>query len=243
MRRSIALVPALVALGCGTSPPPPPPVDSSVPLDTSLVDSGPQDAFVGAGALVVRWTINGMPPSEGCAAVGANRVNIRFGFGSTETVPCTDLEFRRDMEAALQGTVTGRLLSPMDAEVFRYTALVVIPSGGTAEVTLPFAPPGALQVNWQLNGMPASAECMRIMGYGIRLSVGLGNPIQASFGMPMDIRCGSGRYTFNDLQSGTFSVEGELFNMGGRRQGSASTAAEVRSGATTRVTLDIPTEM
>lgn len=227
-----------LCLGCSSTPQTVTAVDAGVdaPPDIPPIP----DAYIGPGSVHASWTVNGMPAAAGCAAAGATTVHLtQRVYNIDERVPCADGEFNFPMVPSTNLSLTGELLGASDNVIFTFTAVDTVRSGQALEMPFPFGPPGSLVVNWTINGMrPNATLCQMVQGYGVVLTVGLGSPIQASFGRPMGILCTSGRYRFTGLQASTFTIEAELVAMMGARIATANTSAAVMSGAESSITFD-----
>lgn len=205
MRRlssALCLLSGLVVASCSSSSPPPP-TDASVAADLqdiAVVD----ESLTGFGSVVVTWTVNGMPPATGCAAAGAQNVRLQVFFGRPETVPCTQGRFEAQNVSASTLNIGADLLRADGTAIYQYNLETTVRGGQTANVNVPFEPPGSLRVSWTVNGLPASQECANVGGFDVRLQ---GRRLTAPTRPPT---CRAGVYTFQNIQPGDWSVEGTL---------------------------------
>lgn len=206
MRRfssALCLLSGLAVTACSSSPSTPPPTDASVGddvQDIAVVD----ESLTGFGSVLVTWTVNGMPPETGCAAAGAQNVRLQVFFGRAETVPCTQGRFEAQNVSASTLNVGADLLRADGTAIYQYNLETTVRGGQTANVNVPFEPPGSLRVSWTVNGLPASQECTNVGGYDVRLQ---GRRLTAPTRPPT---CRAGVYTFQNIQPGDWSVEGTL---------------------------------
>lgn len=217
---------------------------SSTPTSTPMDDAGvtadvPDITFVdetltGYGNVAVTWTVNGMPPATGCAAAGAESVRLQVFFGRPEVVPCTQGRFDAAMVSASTLNIGADLLRADGSEIYRYNFETTVRGGQTSDVAVPFDPPGNLRVTWTVNGLTPSQECGNVGGYDVRL---MGRRLTA----PSPTRCGTGVYTFRNVQPGDWEVEGTLTVLASattvRGVNTQRGAATVASGGSGELTL------
>lgn len=205
MRRfssALCLLSGLAVSACSSSSTPPP-TDASVAADVqdiAVVD----ESLTGFGSVLVTWTVNGMPPETGCAAAGAQNVRLQVFFGRPETVPCTQGRFEAQNVSASTLNIGADLLRADGTAIYQYNLETTVRGGQTANVNVPFEPPGSLRVTWTVNGLPAAQECSAVGGYDVRLQ---GRRLTAPTRPPT---CRAGVYTFQNIQPGDWSVEGTL---------------------------------
>ena len=205
MRRfssALCLLSGLAVTACSSTPAPTPP-DASVGTDVqdiAVVD----ESLSGFGSVLVTWTVNGMPPETGCAAAGAQNVRLQVFFGRPEMVPCTQGRFEAQNVSASTLNIGADLLRADGTAIYQYNLETTVRGGQTANVNVPFEPPGSLRVTWTVNGLPAAQECNNVGGYDVRLQ---GRRLTAPTRPPT---CRAGVYTFQNIQPGDWSVEGTL---------------------------------
>lgn len=168
--------------------------------DIVVIDS----PVAGFGNVVVTWTVNGMPPATGCAAAGAANVRLQVFFGRPETVPCTQGRFEAQNVSASTLNIGADLLRADGTAIYQYNLETTVQGGQTANVNVPFEPPGNLRVTWTVNGLPPAQECTNVGGFDVRLQ---GRRLMAPSRPPT---CRSGAYTFQNVQPGDWTVEGTL---------------------------------
>ena len=77
----------LAAIGCSSNNATP---DAATKVDAEVdVLDEPKD-LAGQGSVHVTWTVNGMPPAQGCAMMNAETVNLQVFIGMPVDVPCTE---------------------------------------------------------------------------------------------------------------------------------------------------------
>jgi hypothetical protein len=205
MRRfssALCLLSGLAVTACSSTPAPTP-TDASVGTDVqdiAVVD----ESLSGFGSVLVTWTVNGMPPETGCAAAGAQNVRLQVFFGRPEMVPCTQGRFEAQNVSASTLNIGADLLRADGTAIYQYNLETTVRGGQTANVNVPFEPPGSLRVTWTVNGLPAAQECNNVGGYDVRLQ---GRRLTAPTRPPT---CRAGVYTFQNIQPGDWSVEGTL---------------------------------
>jgi hypothetical protein len=205
MRRfssALCLLSGLSVSACSSSSTPPP-TDASVAADVqdiAVVD----ESLTGFGSVLVTWTVNGMPPETGCAAAGAQNVRLQVFFGRPEMVPCTQGRFEAQNVSASTLNIGADLLRADGTAIYQYNLETTVRGGQTANVNVPFEPPGSLRVTWTVNGLPAAQECNNVGGFDVRLQ---GRRLTAPTRPPT---CRAGAYTFQNIQPGDWSVEGTL---------------------------------
>ncbi len=197
--------------------------------------------YVGPGSVLVTWTINGMPPAAGCAAVGASSVQLQVLFGNPETVPCTDGMAMESNLPAGTYNITGALLDATGTVLMRYTSPTTVQSGQMVDTVLAFGPSGALEVHWTLGGMTATTDvCSASMVAGVQLDVGIGNPITVNVAGPDNWTCSAGSHTYAGLQPGPLTVAATVIDAMHGLGRSGSGTGMVSAGSTAVVTVDLP---
>lgn len=220
----------LLAASCSAQGP-----GGTAPVDagSDIVDTKPEDAFIGTGNLVLAWTVRGEPPETGCAAAGA--VSVRFPanfvqFPQDTTVPCTQGRYEINNTNASQAAITAELLDAAGTVLHTYVAEATVMAGQTTTTDVRFEAPGSLRVQWTINGASPANVCGMVGAMGVQVEV-------QRVRSPMSRTCSGNSVTFRNLQVGATRVTGVLVSTMSRSLQQVMGSADVPSGGTGTVDL------
>lgn len=211
--------------------------DTDAGVRDAGADAGDVPLFIGPGNLAVTWTIDGMPPSVGCAAVGAAFVDVQASFGNPTRVPCEQGSFSKASVMAGQLSVGTTLLRADGTAIYCYAIPTTVQSGETTNASIDFVAPGTLRVTWTVNGDPARTACAGTTAANVAIRVGnlprLGTSCTAG-GITFSGRAEAGAVctpTMQGIQPGSYPVTADIYNAMGDRISTVTGTADVPSGA------------